>query len=294
METSIRAPHLSLWGLPVVSAIGLCILLGLAGCAAISAEPRDQPFFGQEYGLATHGRKTWFDHLVEVDPGRIKTRLAPDYEKVAPEKIAVLPFGDLGTAEYVVDKIPLTHRSADKRVDWAWTDANRLRRAVLGYLSEREFLVANSIQVDAILRIHGIDSEKKLGQVSPQTLGTWLGVDAVVYGDVTHYEAYYAFLMSAWQVGCDLRIVSAHDGRELFGAEGSRYSVDLRPAFDPMDIAINSGLALLELRDVTLARAEEETAREIVLRIPRSKELENRLIEEAWDRSEYANDVGHR
>jgi hypothetical protein len=26
------------------------------------------------------------------------------------------------------------------------------------------------------------------------------------------------------------------------------------PAFDPMDIAINSGLSLLELRDVTLAR----------------------------------------
>jgi hypothetical protein len=40
-------------------------------------------------------------------------------------------------------------------------------------------------------------------------------------------------------------------------------------------------LSLLELRDVTLARAEEETAREVVLRIPRSERNRERLIEEA-------------
>jgi hypothetical protein len=55
----------------------------------------------------------------------------------------------------------------------------------------------------------------------------------------------------------------------------------LAPAFDPIDIAINSGLTLLELRDATLACAEEEDAREIVLRIPRSSRLESRLTEEA-------------
>jgi hypothetical protein len=120
-----------------------------------------------------------------------------------------------------------------------------------------------------------------LDQVPPQTLGKWLGVDAVVYGDVLHYEAYYAMLISAWQVGAEVKMVSTHDGEELFSADGSRYSVNFMPAFDPMDIAINSGLSLLELRDVTLARAEEEDAREIVLRIPRSEKLKSELIEEA-------------
>jgi hypothetical protein len=62
-----------------------------------------------------------------------------------------------------------------------------MRRAVNGYPTSREFVEANIIQVDAILREHGIDSEKKLEQVPPQTLGKWLGVDAVVYGDVLHY-----------------------------------------------------------------------------------------------------------
>jgi hypothetical protein len=253
----------------------------LGGCASTKANYDDRTFFRNEEGLDTHGRKTWFDHLVELDPGSLKTHLAADYEKAAPEKIAVLPFSDRGNAQYVVDKIPLTHRTDGEQADWAWTDANRMRRAVNGYLASREFLEANIIQVDAILQAHGIDSEKKLAQVSPQTLGKWLGVDAVVYGDVLHYDAYYAFLMSAWQVGADVKMVSTHNGEELFSADGSRYSVNFMPAFDPVDIAINSGLSLLELRDVTLARAEEEDAREIVMRIPRSDKLKGELIEEA-------------
>ena len=60
-----------------------------------------------------------------------------------------------------------------------------------------------------------------------------------------------------------------------------------------MDIAINSGLSLLELRDVTLARAEEEYAREIVMRLPRSEKLRSELIEEARNRqSELELDAG--
>jgi len=81
-----------------------------------------------------------------------------------------------------------------------------------------------------------------------------------------------------------VKMVSTHNGEALYTASGSRYSVDFMPAFDPMDIAINSGLTLLELRDVTLARAEEEDAREIVLRIPRSEKLRTALIEQAHQR----------
>jgi len=270
----------------IITVLAASMILGsfaLSGCAA-KTDRTDRPFFRNEYGLETHGKKNWFDHLVELDPGSIKTTVAPDYDQVAPQKVAVLPFGDHGRANFTLDKIPLTFRSKEKVADWAWTDANRMRRAVSGYMAPREFQEANLIQVDEVLQEHGIDTEKKLLAVSPETLGKWLGVDAVVYGDVTHYEAYYAFLVSAWQVGADVKMVSTHDGKELFTASGSRYSVDFMPAFDPMDIAINSGLTLLELRDVTLARAEEEAAREIVLRIPRSEKLRSALIEQAHER----------
>jgi len=157
--------------------------LALSGCVSTTTANSDnRTFFRDEQGLETHGRKTWFDHLVELDPGRLKTHLAADYEQAAPERIAVLPFNDTGSAQYVVDKIPLTHRTDGEQADWAWTDANRMRRAVNGYLSSREFVEANIIQVDEILKDHGINTEQKLEQVPPQMLGKWLGVDAVVYG----------------------------------------------------------------------------------------------------------------
>lgn len=286
----MRSPTTSPWrnqtypGCYALVIVGSLILgsIALTGCAQTNYQ--DRTFFRDEYGLDTHGRKTWFDHLVELDPGRLTTHVADDYEQAAPERIAVLPFADRGSAQYVVDKVPLTHRSGKEQADWAWTDGNRMRRAVNGYLASREFIEANLIQVNAVLREHGIDSEEKLEQVRPQTLGKWLNVDAVVYGDVLHYESYYAFLVSAWQVEADVKMVSTHNGEELFSADGGRYSVNFMPAFDPVDIAINSGLSLLELRDVTLARAEEEDAREIALRIPRSQKLQSELIEETRNR----------
>jgi len=172
----------------IVTVLAASMILGsfaMSGCAA-KTDRTDRPFFRNEYGLDTHGKKNWFDHLVELDPGSIKTTVSPDYDQVAPQKVAVLPFGDHGRANFTLNKIPLTFRSKEKIADWAWTDANRMRRAVTGYMAPREFQQANLIQVDEVLQEHGIDTEKKLLAVPPETLGKWLGVDAVVYGDVTH------------------------------------------------------------------------------------------------------------
>src|SRR5579863_334441 len=117
---------------PVLAIVAALILLApsaLTGCAN-SSSYENNTFFRPEYGLDTHGRKTWLDHLVEVDPGRLNVHLAENYEQIAPLRIAVLPFSDRGSANFVVDKIPLTFRNQEQRADWAWTDANRMRRAL--------------------------------------------------------------------------------------------------------------------------------------------------------------------
>ena len=106
----------------VISAIAASLVLSslaLSGCAQTTTNYDDRAFFRDEQGLETHGRKTWFDHLVELDPGGLKIHMAADYDQAAPEKIAVLPFIDTGTAQYVVDKIALTHRSDGEQADWA-------------------------------------------------------------------------------------------------------------------------------------------------------------------------------
>jgi len=260
------------------------VLAGLAGCSTVGQRTEERrPFFQPEYDLSGHGRKTLFDRVVELDPGGLHVKVAPDYQRNAPLRIAVLPFTDRGSANFVVDKIPLTFRDRQQRASWAWTDAQRLRRSMVGYLSEREFYVVNPIGVDAVLQSHGITDEAKLEKVSPQKLGSWLGADAVVYGEVVHYEAYYLALISAWQVGVRGQVVSTHDGEQLIGFDGSRYSVNVLPALNPQDIVINSLESLLQLRDVVLARSEEEVCRELVLRIPVSENLRLQIARQALE-----------
>jgi Putative bacterial lipoprotein (DUF799) len=256
----------------------------LAACSSVSPQAEERrPFFQSEFQSETHGRKTLFDRIVELDPGSLDVDVAHDYELNAPLKVAVLPFTDRGSANLVVDKIPLTFRDHQQKMIWAWTDAQRLRRAMVAYLSEREFLVMNPIAIDAVLQSHGITDETTLEKVDPRTLGQWLGADAVVYGEVLNYEAYYLALVSAWQVAMRGRMVSTDNGNVLVKFHGSRYSVDMQPALTPGDIIINSAESLLQLRDVVLARSEEEVCREIVLRIPVSERLRLEIARQALE-----------
>jgi len=268
----------------LISLVAAATLTCLAGCSTVSHQAEEQrPFFQPEYQTETHGRKTLFDRMIELDPGGVEVNVAQDYELRAPLKIAVLPFMDRGSANFVVDKIPLTFRNRQQKMIWAWTDAQRLRRAMVAYLSEREFDVINPIGVDAVLQAHGITDEAKLEDVSPRALGQWLGADAVVYGEVLNYEAYYLALMSAWRVGMRGRMVSTDDGDVLVSFRGNRYSLDMLPALTPEDILINSAASLLQLRDVVLARSEEEVCREIVLRIPVSERLRLEIARQALE-----------
>jgi hypothetical protein len=259
----------------------------LIGCASNNYESR--PFFQHEYHPESHGRKTLLDRIVETDPGGFKVETSPEYSKDPPERIAVLPFADIGSANFVVDKIPLTHRSQTERANWAWTDSQRFRRSLHGYLAQREFNLAPLDGIDAVLRARGIDTPAKLYQISPEQLGRLLNVDAVVYGTVEHYEAYYLLLVAGWQVGVDVRVVSTHDGENLVKATGSRYAVQIMPALSLQDILINSAENILQLRDILLARAEEETCREIVHRVPVSQELKKRIEQRALDSAEEAD-----
>ncbi len=65
-----------------------------------------------------------------------------------------------------------------------------------------------------------------------------------------------------------IRCVSTEDGSVLFEGEHKRYDNDIRVATNPFDFVIASFQNYMSLRDVYAARASEEVARELVMRIP--------------------------
>jgi hypothetical protein len=252
----------------VILGMLLAAPLPLAGCSTVSTQYKSRPFFLAEEEVATHGRKAWYDRIVEFDPGRADFTVAADYQQAPPKKIAVLPFTDLGDGKFVVDKVPLLSRNDRERARWAWSHANHVRRAFAGDLATREFTLIPLLAIDAVLADRGITDFDKLSAVSPMEIGGWLHTDALVYGEVVNYEAYYGLLIAAWRVTARIRMVSTSDGHELFSCTDTRYSTNVTRAVDPIDVVINSALNVIELRDITLARAEHEIGREIVLRLP--------------------------
>ena len=268
----------------------LCASFGVSGCATqnpeLQASRERRPFFQEERATETHGKKSLLDRMIELDPGKLNVETATDYQDRPPAVIAVMPFGDHGSGNFTVDRIPITFRNQEEKDNWSWTDAQRLRRSMVGFLAEREFVVINPIAVDAVLKERGIDTMEKLRKASPIELGRLLGADALVYGTVDSYQGYYFGLMSAYQVGVSTWMLSTRDGETLLKENGNRYSVDLEVALSPQDALINSVATLLEFRDITLARAETEVARELVLRIPTSEKLKTQLAAKAVQRAD--------
>jgi hypothetical protein len=247
----------------------LLVLFLFAGCClTASIEYKSRPFFLIEEDVTKHGQKAWYDKALELGPGGVELTVAADYQEAPPKRIAVLPFTDLGKGDFVVDKLPLVPRSEEERARWGWSHANQVRRAFAGELATREFTLIPLLAIDAVLAVRGITDFNKLSAENPIEIGRWLHADALVYGEVVDFEAYYAFLLSTWRVTARVRMVSTLDGRQLFSCTDTRYSTNLTPVIDPIDIVIGSVMNLLMLRDISLARTEYEVGREIVHRLP--------------------------
>jgi len=206
----------------------IAALFLLAGCSAESTQYQSRPFFLTEEDATTHGRKAWYDSAVEADPGGAKVSTAADYQQAPPKNIAVLPFTDLGEGKFVVDKLPLLPRNDEERARWGWSHANHVRRAVAGEVATREFTLTPLLAIDAVLAERGITDFDKLSVTSPTEIGQWLHADALVYGEVLDYEAYYGFLFATWRVTARVRMVSTRDGHEIFIVHGY-------PLFDESD-----------------------------------------------------------
>jgi hypothetical protein len=82
------------------------------------------------------------------------------------------------------------------------------------------------------------------------------------------------------RIGLHIKCVSTEDGTIIFEGEQVRHDNDIRVATNPFDFAIASFQNSMSMRDVYAARASEEVARELVIRIP----IVNSFIEEEEQR----------
>ena len=171
--------------------VSFILLALLGGCA--STQPQSRPFFLTEEEVETHGRKTWFDRLIETDPGDASVEIAGDYQERPPRKIAVLPFVDEGKGSYLVNKVPVKTRNEEGLNRWSWTHTNRVRRALAGELATTRIPHCSFINRRCGV---GQSQHHRRGYAqsgSPRELGRWLDADTVVYGELLIMRRTMAF-----------------------------------------------------------------------------------------------------
>jgi len=118
------------------------------------------------------------------------------FKKHKPESIAVLPFSSL-------DEKPFTMESGFEPPE------NVVRRGLYNHISSLPFKDMEIFQTDTRLKNAGLlktETISELIKTNPKKLKSILGVDAVVTGDVTHFDRIYAGVYSQVAVGCEVKM----------------------------------------------------------------------------------------
>jgi hypothetical protein len=143
-----------------------------------------------------------------------------------------------------------------------------MRRAFFGQFAQLEFDHVKLSKVDRALKRVELDSWEKMRAVSPRRLGELLRAEALIFGEVTHFDYYYAFLYTQLAVGLSLEMVDAESGEILWRVRDARRDHTVRIVYDPIALAVGLFQAGFSMRSINMMRAMDEICRELVGTIP--------------------------
>ena len=177
----------------------------------------------------------------------VQSQVSPALAEASPTSVAVLPF---------------------TQVQGEPSGAEVVRRSVYNHLSSKKFQDLELYRVDATLRSGGFASAAALDAASPQALAQLLGVEAVVYGEVTNYSRTSLGVYSQVVVGLKLRMLDGRGSQVLWEAEHTSRSHGGGPALDPIGVAMQVIGAALNMQQVQLLRGADDVSRKLVATLP--------------------------
>jgi len=211
--------------------------------------------------------KTTLDQIYELDP-RGKIFVSKTLSENPPKTVAVLPFRSLVGEGRTEGSRPFFNSLTGRKEDHPELLGEKMRRSFFGQFAQLEFDHVKLSRVDRILKREGLDSWEKIKSLPPQHLGELLGADALVFGQVTHFDYYYAFLYSQLAAGLSLEMVDARSGETLWKVQDARRDHSVRVAWDPIGLAVGLFQIGFSLRAINMMRAMDEISRELVGTIP--------------------------
>jgi hypothetical protein len=176
------------------------------------------------------------------------------FQKYKPKSIAVLPFKDLERKSYSID-----FEEDDP--------AGVVRRGMYNHISSLPFTDLEIYEIDQRLKNAGLTDVRAVDQMiveNPEKLKSILGVDAVIQGDVTHFDRIFAGIYSQVAVGCEVRMWDLKNGELLWRAENVARAHAGGFSLSPVGLALATVAAVWNLKGTELLSQTDELFREIV------------------------------
>ena len=185
-----------------------------------------------------------------------------------PRTVAVLPFRSQIGEGRVEGSQDLFNALSKKDPNLPEVIGERMRRAFFGQFAQLEFDHVKISRIDRTLRKEGLDTRDSMKSVPPQRWGELLGAEAVVIGEVTHFDYYYAFLYSQLAVGLSLEMIDTRTGETLWKVNDARRDHSIRVVYDPIALVVGLFQVGFSMRPINMMRAMDEICRELVGTIP--------------------------
>jgi hypothetical protein len=211
--------------------------------------------------------KNIVDRVYELDP-QGKIFVSRTLLENPPRTVAVLPFRSQIGEGRVEGSEELFNFLSRKDPSQPESVGERMRRAFFGQFAQLEFDHVKISRIDRTLQREGLNTWEKMETFPLQSLGELLGADAVIVGQVTHFDYYYAFLYSQLAVGLSLEMRDTKTGEILWRVHDARRDHTVRIVYDPIALAVGLFQVGFSMRPINMMRAMDEICRELVGTIP--------------------------
>ena len=183
-----------------------------------------------------------------------------EYENTAqlrkhpPKSVAVAPFAKADSSAWSIDM--------DSE-----NPAAIVRRGMYNHISSLPFRDMELFDTDTRLRNAGLDTPEKINQLlekNPKKLKSILGVDALVTGEITHFDRIFAGIFSQIAVGCEVRMWDLSNGKLLWRANNVSRAAAGGISLNPIGLAMSAVASIWNLREEAMLEQNDTLFREIV------------------------------
>lgn len=174
-------------------------------------------------------------------------KIDPYMKDHVPKSVAVMPFVDLSKSKEGFETV---------------------RRGFYNHFSSLPFKDMELYRVDNTLRKAGLTDPEVISKTSPQELGKILGVDAVVFGEISNFDKLFAVMYSQVSVGAEIKMYDTKTGNFLWSGKNVVRKHEGGISTNPIGIVATVIATAMNVRDIQLLRANDDLFRDMVKTIP--------------------------